>query len=337
MADLINNFIELNFISASNDISENSKANIQPSLDIEIPTKILILPKSPILGPDGRKFTYNPQEVMEAFINNNLDLPIDFEHESELKANSGQFVPAIDWIKSLEADFEGKIWVNVLWNEEAQAIKARHVSYISPAFLTDKNNKITLLTSVALTNKPNFKLPALNTIKNTGISDTNTLNNQELGATMIKDEDLLKALELPDGSSKDAVLQKLHDLKNQANIKETEKLALELNAISSEFNNYKSSVLALNKSQAIEIAIKNGKIAPSTRDFYLKHLNSMEAVEEFTKTMEKVPNILALNNIQKPLDDKNFGVSLNSEQKKLTTVYFINEKEFAETRNRLFS
>lgn len=111
----------------------------------------------------------------------------------------------------------------------------------------------------------------------------------------------------------------------------------ELNSISTEFSNYKSSVLALNKTQAVESAIKQGKVAPSTREFYLKHLNSIEAVEEFTKTMDKVPNLLALNNIQKPLGNSNSSVSLNSEQRKLTSVYGINEKDFIETKNKLFN
>ncbi|MFL1781466.1 Mu-like prophage I protein [Candidatus Hepatincolaceae symbiont of Richtersius coronifer] len=226
MARLINNSIELNFVSRPFNCNEgtisinNIQADLNPISNSDIPTKILILPKSPIMGRDGRKFTYNTSEIIERFIDNNVELPIDFEHESELKANSGQFIPAVGWVKSIEADFEGKIWANVLWNDEAQAIKARHVRYVSPAFTTDKSNKILLLSSLALTNKPNFKLPALNNMQ-INLQDTSISNNQEAGENMIiensLDKDIAKALELPEGSSKDAILQKLHDLKQKSN------------------------------------------------------------------------------------------------------------------------
>ncbi len=80
------------------------------------PTRIKLLTPSPIIGRNGRQYSFNVEEVLTNFEKNKLEIPIDINHSTELKAPKGEEAPALAWVKSLEADIDGSIWGNVEWN-----------------------------------------------------------------------------------------------------------------------------------------------------------------------------------------------------------------------------
>jgi len=128
------------------------------------PEWVELIPAGEVVGRDGRRWTnHNPSAIIQAFESGGMDLPVDLEHATELKASKGEAAPAVGWVKALKAK-EGAIWGRVLWNETGRRlIVSRQYRYLSPVILYEKNSGgIAGLTSVALTNRPNLRLQALN-------------------------------------------------------------------------------------------------------------------------------------------------------------------------------
>lgn len=91
----------------------------------------------------------------------NLDMLLDYNHQSEHSAKNGRPAPAAGWITDLEARADG-IYGKVAWTERgAEAVKKREFRYISPVFLHDRDGRVTRLVSCALTNTPALDLAAL--------------------------------------------------------------------------------------------------------------------------------------------------------------------------------
>lgn len=92
------------------------------------------------------------------------DLPIDYEHQTQLAAKNGQPAPAAGWIKALEARADG-IYGQVDWTATAaQRIGAKEYRYISPTFAGDgphSTGNVVRIAGAGLTNLPNFTIPAI--------------------------------------------------------------------------------------------------------------------------------------------------------------------------------
>ena len=128
------------------------------------PEWVQIMPSGPeIKGLDGRKWNMkDPAKLIDMFKNMGLPLVIDYEHGQELKAPEGEEAPAAGWIEDLELR-DGELWAKVSWTERAaKAINSREYRFLSPAFAYNASMEILSLSSVALTNKPNLVMTALN-------------------------------------------------------------------------------------------------------------------------------------------------------------------------------
>ena len=129
------------------------------------PEWVELLPAGPdISGRDGRQWRLsNPQKLADAFNQQNIALVVDYEHSSEVLAPSGAEAPAAGWIERVETRDDGSVWGFVEWTEKANnSIVSKEYRYISPAFMHSTDGEIKKLSSVALTNKPNLNLTALN-------------------------------------------------------------------------------------------------------------------------------------------------------------------------------
>lgn len=134
--------------------------------DGRVPDWVHIIPAGQFYGRDGR----GPWRVSDpaAFIKathdyqGGADISLDYEHQSEMTEKNGQPAPAAGWIKELEALKDG-IWARVDWTiKAAEMVAAREYRYLSPVFIYDRGGELVRLESVALTNKPNLELKALN-------------------------------------------------------------------------------------------------------------------------------------------------------------------------------
>ena len=130
------------------------------------PREILLLPAGeiPTRPHDGRAPWRNsdPASVVAATAELALDLPIDYEHQTERSVENGQAAPAAGWIKRV---FEraGAVWAEVDWTERAAAmIAAREYRFISPVFQYEKASRIVRrLLGAALTNDPALYMRAI--------------------------------------------------------------------------------------------------------------------------------------------------------------------------------
>lgn len=136
------------------------------ALDVsgKAPGWIHLIPAGPVVGRDGREWVNDsPQLILAAFAARGVDLPLDLEHSTELKAPQGEPAPAVGWIKDLQAR-AGEIWGRVEWTEAGRnAVESKSYRYVSPVFVFERESKrVVSLTSAGLTNRPNLFLHALN-------------------------------------------------------------------------------------------------------------------------------------------------------------------------------
>lgn len=94
--------------------------------------------------------------VMAEFTTHGTELMVDYDHASlaGLSLDPAQSGKAAGWF-GIEVR-AGELWaVNVRWTEvAASALRAKEWRYMSPAFATDQEGRITSLLNVALTNLP---------------------------------------------------------------------------------------------------------------------------------------------------------------------------------------
>jgi phage I-like protein len=178
---------------------------------------------------------------------------------------------------------------------------------------------------VGLVNTPNFR-------------DLTSLNSEDnkTGEEMSIDKDILKALALEDDSNKDAVLQTIHDLKNKSNNTDSEKLLAQITRLNMEIANRNADRFNDKKNQAIEDALKQGKILPATKEIYETTLNSEDALNLFVKAMDSVSGITN-STIKNPNEAKEKqDTSLNFEEKEHCKRYGLNEEEFKKVKVELY-
>ena len=165
----------------------------------QVPAWVELIPTGEVIGRDGRHWTNNnPQGIIQAFQNGRVDLPVDIEHSTELKAKQGDPAPAMGWVNELRV-MNGAIWGRVAWNRSGQQlITTRQYRYLSPVLVCSKTNgAIVALSSVGLTNRPNLHLRALNNQRNGSgpVGTVRALNamEREVCAKMgISEEEFLK-------------------------------------------------------------------------------------------------------------------------------------------------
>ncbi|MBK0328139.1 hypothetical protein I5535_12655 [Rhodobacteraceae bacterium F11138] len=85
------------------------------------PDWVQLFPVGQMVGRDRRRFNLaDPQKIVSAFQADTVDLPVDYEHQSDThpEQRSGP-VPAAGWIKDLKADETGH-WGRVEWTAQAR-------------------------------------------------------------------------------------------------------------------------------------------------------------------------------------------------------------------------
>jgi phage I-like protein len=262
-------------------------------------------------GLDGRKFSNaEPERIIEAFAKHPHDIPLDWEHSTELKAPEGNEAPAAGWIKELQIR-EGAIWARIEWTERGrQSVINREYRYVSPAFLHTKQGEIIQLVSAGLTNRPNLRLPSLN---------QHTPEEPEM------DPKLLALLQLDEKATPEQVLEAVKSLHAQG-----EKLAKDLELavqaretppldkwvpradydaatnraaeLQTTIDKAKTETLEAEIKAEIDAAKKAGKVAPATEAYHLAACRQEGGLERFREFVKTAPKII--DNPEIPKDPK---------------------------------
>ena len=129
------------------------------------PAEILLMPAGEVRTRplDARPSWYNtdPAAVVAASRALAMDLPIDFEHQTQRAKKNGQPAPAAGWIKRV-FERDGAVWGAVEWTADAaRMIAGKQYRFISPVFGYDKSRKVRTIHGAALVNEPALYMPAL--------------------------------------------------------------------------------------------------------------------------------------------------------------------------------
>lgn len=299
-------------------IELNSVINL-PSGE-ELPEWICLVPAGDVItGRDGREYQNpGPEAIIRAQLDRGVDIPIDIEHATELKASKGEDAPALAWIHIGELeDRSGELWGKISWNARgAYTVAERSYRYYSPALVIESPaNRILCVKSIGLTNSPNLRLPAL--------------NHEELGGEDLEKtpKNVLTALNLNAEATETEVLSAIATLKaNQkvaANAQEDLVPKADYTLVLNRAETAEAQLTALNKQAfaakveaAVNQAVKDGKIAPSSKEYYTTSCNTEEALNRFNDFVKSSPTIVSANAEESPGKKPDGGkVELNDEQR----------------------
>jgi phage I-like protein len=288
---------------------------------------------------------------VEKFRTNGLDLPLDWEHASELKAPKGESAPAAGWITALEVRDGGSLWGKIDWTESgSKSICAREYRYVSPGFYHDKTGTIIGLSSAGLTNKPALKLAEL---------------AREQEETM--NPELLKLLKLDDKATPEQVLAACQELakKGDALVQhQTEIAAIKAKQAETEqqlataraavpgldkfvpradydlalarvkrLEDDNASTKALAHRQEVETeitnAVKAGKVAPASVEIFRKQCESTGGLAIFREFVKTAPTVVSADEVIRNRRPEGSGkVALSSEERKFISRMGLTEDEY---------
>ena len=276
----------------------------------EVPEWIEVLPAGPkIIGRDGRFWIIDdPHEIIRRSEAEGA-LHVDYEHASEIKAPQGEPSPAAGWIDKLEVR-DGAIWAHVEWTPKAkQMVADREYRFISPTFYFDSASlRIISLISVALTNRPNLSMTALN-------SRGEDEQQQQEKTTMDKEalKALCKKLGLQEEASATAILAAVDglvtDTEVAANAAEMpsigkfvpravyDKVATQLETANNSIKAINEAKLEADVTAAVDDAVKAGKVAPAMKDYFLGACRKDGGLEEFKKFVAAAPVLTGVSDL----------------------------------------
>lgn len=291
-----------------------------------LPERVELLPGGKrITGRDGRSWTNpHPEAVVERVNNAGIDLVLDFEHASEIKAPQGEPAPAAAWLSDLRVEDDGRITAAVKeWTPAGEAaVLNREYRYISPAVnYHPRTMEIVGFSSAGLTNKPNLPLSALN-------------HEQQEDFAMLKK--ILAALGLPEEASEETALNavaKLHtDVQtalNSAKMPSLDKFVPRAdyetalnraNAAEDKIAQAGQDKLEGEIETAINQALTEGKIAPASKEFYVATCRTEGGLAQFQAFIASAPKIVADSGLggKTPVGEK---TALNADQTKIMQMF----------------
>ncbi|MBG0809859.1 hypothetical protein IY145_10760 [Methylosinus sp. H3A] len=293
-----------------------------------LPDWVMVTPAgSRLRGSDGREWRVaDAAALAAASMARGLKLPIDINHAQFLRAPKGEESPAVGWIEQMEAR-DGAVWARVDWTPSgASALRGKSYRYLSPALHHDASGAVVAILGAGLTNRPNFDMPALNAQRQEDMMD----------------KELLKKLGLAETASLTDVLAALDRLQTSLNAAQTATPSLAVYVPRADYDAVLSRATtaetALNarvdgerKTKAgalVDQGVKDGKIAPATKDFYLSLCATETGLVDFEKFLGVQPSVFTPSNIGKT--EPSGGVALNADQKATARIMGLDEKAFAE-------
>lgn len=302
----------------------------------QAPEWILLVPAGDTTTRDGRLIVNRePQNVIAAFTADRKDLPVDYEHATEIRSPKGLSAPAVGWIDQLE-NREGAIFGRVKWTDEGRRQVENHAyRFISPVLHLGTKRRVNRITSVALTNDPALFLEPLSRRK--------TAEQQE---TAMLDK-IAKALGLKEDASDAEILSKISEttarvetLRRQADSPDPEKFVAraEHDAMIETCNQLRADIKKKDDAERdrqvadeVEKAITDGKVPPSIKDSEIELCRAI-GVDKYRERLSKISPVIETGEGDTKNDPGNAASgTLTDDQKIVCRNMGLSEKEFTET------
>lgn len=289
-----------------------------------------------VRGNDGRTWRMtDPQAVVAAF---NRPLPVDVNHAEELKAASGEAVPAYAWVEEVQARDDG-IYGRIAFNEAGMAaVRNREYRFLSPVFSYEKaSREIRRLDSASLVNTPNFAL-ALNRRghANPDSQDDDMSLLDQLRPKLGLDENADEAAAV---NAVDKLTGDLETARNRPNdtprldkfvpradydqAVETARNAEQKLAERETADNEAKIETAING------ALAAGKITPATADYHRAQCRAEGGLDRFEKFVESAPVIADPSKLDDKPRTPKAGEGLDDEQRAVCHALGMDEADFA--------
>lgn len=296
-------------------------------VEIEIgkaPEIIPVLPMGHVVSSKG-EFDVDGESfaAMKAKIKRHgVDLVVDYEHQTL----GGNQAPAAGWVKELILD-DGYIKAKVEWTPRAKEyLENREYRYVSPVILVRKtDNKAMELHSIALTNTPAIE----------GMTPLVNKSDPEGGQDPMNEllKTLAKMLDLAEDATEEQVVEALKALKETAAAQQppdekndddaivankaicellglkagapTEEVAakiagLQANAnsdpaLAAEVKALKDKLAERDADDAVELALKAGKLTPAQKDWAKSY--ALSDPKGFAGFVEKAPQVVPMEEV----------------------------------------
>ncbi|MEX0732850.1 MAG: phage protease [Aquisalimonadaceae bacterium] len=307
--------------------------NVQLPEDGSVPEWVELIPAGEVRGRDTRGPWFNdqPDELIARSRTSGRDIPLDWEHATEIRAPRGEDAPAAAWITALE-NRAGAIWGQVEWTPRGRvAVANREYRYLSPVFLFDKmSRRILALTSAGLTNSPNLHLTALNR------GDSADLTTDPEDAVKLP-EAILKALGLKDDATADDAVAAINstqgDLQTARNRAENPSLEKfvprgDYDKALERATNAETKLAEQEKTRldgeidsAINAALKAGKITPATAEYHKAQCRQDGGLERFQEYVKAAPTVGDATDLDDRDPEAGKGKALNGEQQAVAAMF----------------
>ena len=325
--------------SAIDTAAGRAALNFELAQDTAPPEWIGILPPGgTITGRDGRQWVNDrPDIILQAFAVDGKDIPIDWEHSTELKAPEGEQAPAAGWIKELRAGEDGAIEGRVEWTPKGvESLLNREYRYLSPVFRYElESRRIFRITSCGLTNQPNLHLNALN-------------HEQDGKETTMELAKLLAELGLPATATFLDALNRIGAMKaehatalNQAQNPPLDRFvprgdydtALNRAATAeTELKRIRDEQLETAINAEIGQALKDGKITPATKEYHVAQCRMEGGLERFKEFAKAAPVIGGASGLDGRRADEG-GAALNAEELKVVDMMGLSLDDYKKANN----
>jgi phage I-like protein len=300
------------------------------------PEWIMLVPAGDIRTRDGRAFgNATPAEVVSAFKAERKDVPIDYEHATQILAPQGKAAPAVGWINEMDVR-DGALWGKVAWTEEGRGhVESKAYRYISPVVHLGDTRDVVRVSSVALTNDPALYLEALS-------------RRDQKEASMLKA--IAKALGLKEEASETEVLAKISENTTQVELltRQAEKpdvtkfvARADHDAVVLACSQQKVEIESLKKADtdklvtaAVEEAIAGGKVIPAIKDSEIELCRAV-GVEKYKERLSKMGAIITPgeNDQTRKAAGEAKGGALTAEEIQMCSRLGLDQAEFKKTRD----
>lgn len=332
-------------------------------LEQEVNGRIQLFPYGWFYPQDGRDGGWyvddtNGYQLADDINNLQIQLMIDYEHQTLYVATNGKGNPAAGWMVKAEYISGQGIFVEVKWTEKATTeIKNGEYRYLSPLFLADKSGRVIKVLNAALTNRP--ALHNLAEVVATSSQFAHYLepneDNSQMKELLIKlfalsanatDEQItekLTALDKAKGDSPVALSDVYAELaKEQGNVvalsakvnnpDPAKYVALsDLQAVQTELNGLKQQMNDKERDALIQTALSDGRLFPAQKEWAEKlGKQDLVALSDFLKTVTPNP---ALTGTQSGGEDPNKGtekVALSAAEIATAKTLGLTPDEFAQ-------
>ena len=282
----------------------------------------------------GEKFFVDKQSlvlILEHISARGNEVVFDYEHASLAKEPA----PASGWIKELAWGEGVGIKARVEWTDKAKNyIAKKEYRYFSPVFAIRKSDKrVCFLDSIALTNRPKTTnlTPILARLEAGLEKETNKeekrMNRKELLAALgLEDNDAADAailaavakmgVKIPEAKTetKEVIPEKITAVLDLKKDDDTSTIVASIHALKQkndtgvsrdEFKKLQAKLAAKEATDAVDAAMKVGKIAPAQKDWATEY--AKEDLKGFNTFIAKAPVVVPVDDLPGKKDDKHDG------------------------------